>query len=745
VTQLPAARPAAFPVPRGPDDAILYGDVLAEETETLPVIRRYWRIFYKHRWIVLGIVAACLALALIVSMLTQRQYTATARIQVAREAAKVIDMEQGNEDQSGGGTSLEFYQTQYALLKSRSLSESVVNNLVLANNPLFLAEYDRSQADDMAALPIKERMELATTLVNRNTIVTPVRGSSIIDIAFEAPDPGLSAKVANSVAENFIETNLARRFEAAAYAREFLQTKLSQVRTKLEESERKAVQYAQQQGLIKIRAGSADNPTEQSLVANDLAELSTQLTAARAQRAQAEAQFRSGTGGSIAAQSLTSSTVNDLRRQRAELTAQLSKLQSDFGPEYPPIMALRSQLGELDRQIGQEQSRVSSSVSQDLGGRFSQALAAERAIQGRVDALKNELLGEQSRSIQFNILQRDVDTNRALYEALLQRFKEVGIAGGVGTNNVSIVDRALAPASPSSPNIPLNLALGLLLGLVGGCAAALILEQLEESVILPAEFQSKLRIPLLGSTPAVKTLAGQKKLPSRSSGQFNVGQTLADGQSELAEAYFSILTAVQFSTSNGAPRTLAITSSQAREGKSVTSMALARGLASVGASVLLIDADMRNPSIHRNLGIPAGKGLSNLLTGHANLDEVIHKTETRGLSIVTAGPIPPNPAELLAGEGLGKTLKAGLEMFDHVIFDCPPILGLADAPLIARATEGTIFVIEAGRTRSSEARHALDRILAVRAHILGAVLTKLDSQNAGYGYGYSYTYRYGAT
>ena len=745
MTQLPAARPSAFPVSRGPEDAVLYGDILAEENEPESVIRRYWRIFYKHRWIVLGIVAASLALALVVSMLTQRQYTATSRIQVAREAAKVIDMEQGDEEQSGGGTSLEFYQTQYALLKSRSLSESVVRDLVLANNPLFLAEYDRSQADEMAALPIKERMELATTLVNRNTIITPVRGSSIIDVAFEAPDPRLSASVANSVAENFIETNLARRFDAAAYAREFLQNKLSQVRTRLEESERKAVAYAQQQGLIKIRAGSADNPTEQSLVANDLAELSTQLTAARAQRANAEAQFRSGTGGSIAAQSLTSATVNDLRRQRAELLGQLSKLQSDFGPEYPPLVALRSQIGELDRQIGQEQSRVSTSVSQDLGGRFSQALAAERALQGRVDALKGELLGEQSRSIQFNILQRDVDTNRALYDALLQRFKEVGIAGGVGTNNVSIVDRALAPAFPSSPNIPLNLALGLLLGLVGGCVAALVLEQLEESVILPAEFQSKLRIPLLGSTPAIKAIVGHKLLPSKSSGQMNLGQTLADGQSDLAEAYFSILTAVQFSTSNGAPRTMAITSSQAREGKSVTAMALARGLASVGASVLLIDADMRNPSVHRSLGIPTGKGLSNLLTGHANLDEVVHKTEVRGLSIVTAGPIPPNPAELLAGDGLSRTLNAAAETFDHVIFDSPPILGLADAPLIARATEGTIFVIEAGRTRSSQARHALDRILAVRAHILGAVLTKLDSQNAGYGYNYSYNYRYGAT
>jgi polysaccharide biosynthesis transport protein len=456
-----------------------------------------------------------------------------------------------------------------------------------------------------------------------------------------------------------------------------------------------------------------------------------------------EALYRSGSAGNIAAQSLTSSTVNDLRKQRSELIGQLSKMQSDFGEEYPPVVALRSQIAELDRQVAQETARVSSSVTQDLGGRFHQAVAAESALQAKVDAMKQELLGEQGRSIKFNILQRDVDTNRALYEALLQRFKEVGVAGGVGTNNVSIVDRALTPKQPSSPNIPLNLALGLLLGLVIGGVAAFVIEQLAESVILPAEFQSKLRIPLLGSTPATKGLLSQKLIAAKSGAKNDLRLHEVSNNSELAEAYFSILTAVQFSTANGAPRTLAVTSSQAQEGKSTTAVAIARGLATVGASVLLIDADMRNPSIHKSVGIPHGRGLSDVLTGHANIQEVIHKTDIPGLSVVTAGPIPPNPAELLAGDGLSRTLRAASEMFDHIIFDSPPVLGLADAPLIARATEGTVFVIEAGRTRSSQARHAIDRLLGIRAHIVGAVLTKLDSRNSGYGYGYGYTYSYG--
>jgi capsular exopolysaccharide synthesis family protein len=743
VTQIAATRQAhGFLMPIGAEDALLYPEGLVTESASESVIRRYWRIFYKHRWVVLGAVGVCLLLALIVSMLTQREYTAAVRIQVAREAPKVVDMAQVDDEQAGT-TSMEFYQTQYALLKSRSISEAVVRDLGLQNDYLYLADYKASQKDAIAALPVARRMELATTKVNTDTGVTPVRGSSIIDIAFNAPNPALAARVANSIADNFIESSLARRFEAAAYAREFLQNRLNQTRTKLEESERKAVAYAQQQGLISIKAGNAENPTEQSLIATQLSELSTQLTAARAARSQAEAQFRSGAGGSIAAQSLTSTTVNELRSQRAELLGQLSKLQSDFGPQYPPVIALRSQIAELDKQIGAEQSRVSSSVTQDLGGRYQQALATERDLQSKVDALKSQLLGEQSRSIQFNILQRDVDTNRALYEALLQRFKEVGIAGGIGTNNVSIVDRALPPRSPSTPNVPLNLALGLLLGLVIGGVGAVVLEQLAESVILPAEFQNKLRVPLLGSTPTAKSAPTAKLLGAKPTGRTDLSPELRDRQSELSEAYFSILTSVQFSTANGAPKTIAVTSSQAQEGKSTSALALARGLASLGTRVLLIDADLRNPSLHRTFGAGHGKGLSDVLAGHASLAEVARDTDAPGLYIVTAGKIPPNPAQLLASEGLNRVIRSASEHFDHVVFDCPPVLGLADAPLITRACEGTVFVIEAGRTRSSQAKHAIDRLMSVRAQILGAILTKLDSKNSGYGQGYGYNYRYG--
>ena len=703
------------------------GFAFAGEEES--ALRHYWRVLYKRRYLILAITALGVAAGIFIAMMTRPEYAGTVMVQVAREEAKVLNIE--GVEQDGGGTRFdaEFYATQYALLKSRSISELVVRDLGLADNSRFLADFDETKIDEFSKLPRAQRFAMATKMVNKNTVVTPIRLSSIVNVTYNSPSPQMAATIANSIAQHFVESNLTRRYEAAAYARQFLQTRLNQVRARLERSERAAVQYAQQQGLIKIRTGQGETASEQSILANDLASLSEQLALARSQRAQAEAQFRAGTGGNIAAQSLSNQTLSDLRKDRAELLGQLSKLESDFGPEYPTVVALRSQISELDRQMAREEGRVSSSVSQDLGGRYRQALATERALQARVDGLKSQLLGEQGRSIQFNIIQRDVDTNRALYDALLQRFKEVGIAGGIGTNNISIVDKALPPTRPFKPNFPLNIAVGLILGFLCGAAAAVALENMEDAALQPGDVQRKLGVPLLGVTP-------------RLTGAVEVLPALREPKSPLAEAYFSILTSLQFSTPHGAPKSIMLTSAQAQEGKSTTSLALALALVRVGARVLLIDADMRNPSIHKSFDRTLGTGLSNVLTGNGQLAGHIQDSGTPNLSLLMAGPIPPNPAELLSADAIVRVLDEASKLFDHVIVDGPPVLGLADAPLLSRAVEGTVLVIEAGRTPATRARHAIERLFAVRTHIIGAILTKFDLKTTGYGYGYGYGYEY---
>lgn len=736
VTPVPAASGHQLPALGNLALPALYTAALNAEVDSQEsVLRHYWRILFKRRYTILAIVALFVGLGLLIAMLTQRQYTATVTVQVDREAPKIVSTG-GLEAENAGTYNNEFYQTQYTLLKSRSLSESVVRELRLADNYDFLTNYKAGEIDEVRKLPRAIRFQMATGIVNGGTVIAPIRMSSIIDVLYVSPNPAMAATVANMIGEKFIEENLNRRFEATAYARQFLQNRLNTVRAKLEDSERKAASYAQAQGLIKISGGNSTGgradgsiSSEQTLASQDLSQLSSQLASARAARVEAEAQFRSGLGGQTAEASLANSSVNMLRQQRGELTGQLSKLEANFGPDYPVVLALKAQLGELDKQIDREQSRVNSSVASNVGGKYRQAVAAERALQARVDGLKTDVLGQQQRTIEYNIIQRDVDTNRALYDSLLQRFKEVGVAGGVGTNNISIVDLALVPGAPSKPNLRLNLMMGLLLGLVVGIVVAIILEQLAEAAVLPADFQRKLGVPLLGATPKLEVSA--------------MDQALIESKSPLSEAYFSILTSIQFSTSHGTPKSILLTSTQPREGKSTTALALALGLASVGARVLLIDGDMRNPRLHRILGKPLGQGLSNLLTGDGTLEDYIEPSGTANLSILAAGHIPPNPAELLSSDQIARIMNQATALFDHVVIDGPPTLGLADAPLLSRATEGVVFVVEAGRTRATQARHAIERILAVRGHFIGAILSKFDEKQMGYGYGYGYNYSYG--
>ncbi|MGQ0590679.1 MAG: GumC family protein [Sphingosinicella sp.] len=699
-----------------------------EPTES--IIRHYWRVLLKRRWVILAVVIISALIGLTSAMLSQRLYSATVTVEIARQADRIINVE---EVQPRPGADQEFYQTQYALLRSRSLAEMVVRDLRLAHNIAFLTDFTNEADSEIANFSLQQREAMAVARVMGNVQIIPVRLSSVVNVRFVSPNPQMAADIANSLAENYIEQNLARRFGASAYARQFLEGRLSQMRQRLEQSERQAVNYAAQQEIINIAPSSRDPQApaqEQSLVAANLAAVNLALSEAQAARIAAEARFRQAANGAAQADALANPALNTLRQQRATASADYQSELSIRGPDYPTVLVKSAQVRELDRQIAAETSRVHRSVEQNLQAQFRQAQQAERELSGRVNELKGEVIGLRRRSIQYNIYQREVDTNRALYDALLQRYKEIGIAG-VGSNNVSIVDPAIVPGGPFRPNVPLNLLVSLLIGMVLGGGAALVLEQLDEATIAPADFENKLGLALLGTVPKFGKDA-------------DVREMLGDSKAIISEAYRSVLTGLQFSTAHGLPRSLLLTSTQPSEGKSTSAYALALGIARVGSRVLIVDADMRNPSLHKLMGLSNQGGLSNLLTGDGELMKLARETGVPNLYALPAGPIPPNPAELLAGTGMKDLLIAAGEQFDHVVVDGPPVLGLADAPLLARSVEATVFVLQAGSVRATQARHALNRLLTVHAPIAGAVLTKFDQQSAGYGYGYGYDYNYGS-
>ncbi len=701
------------------------------ETGSISLIRQYLRIAMRWRYLILGITVASLVLGLIVTLLMTPKYTAVSTVEISREADKVTNFQGVNRE--AGAADQEFYQTQYGLLRSRSLSERVASELRLVDDPKFFERF--KYASDMPAFrmsngryPVNgrtERQRVAGEILLRNLSIDPIRLSSLVDIGFTSPDGAFSAKVATNWAESFIQTNLERKVQATSYGRNLLQRQLGLQKERLDESQRQLVGYASAQQIINLptASGNGSASSERSIVVDDLAALNTALNQATTDRIQAEARYQQTGGGGASGEALRNPAINSLRQRRAELSADYQRLLVQFEPEYPAARAVKSQLDQIDSSIRREETRVSSSLEAD----FREARERESALQAKVSQLKSSYLDLRRRSIQYNIFQQEVDTNRALYDGLLQRFKEIGVAGNVGVNNISIVDPADVPVSPSSPRLLINLAVALMIGLALGAALALALEQIDEAIADPGEIEQRLGLPLLGSVPKVM-------------GDVTPMDALLDRKSALVDAYLAVQTNLAFTTEHGVPRSIAVTSTRPAEGKSTTALGLATTLARAKRKVILVDGDMRSPSIHHLGGVSHDRGLSNFLTGDENIESLTFPMRDLGFTAMSAGPIPPNAAELLTGGRLDVLIQRLLEDYDHVIVDSPPVMGLADAPLIASRVEGIVYAIESHGIRSSLVKTALARLASANANIIGGVLTKFDSRKASHGYEYGYGY-----
>jgi capsular exopolysaccharide synthesis family protein len=676
-------------------------------------IATIWRIVMEWRWLILGSVAVAVAAAIIVTLLTTPLYRAMAVLEINPPSVEVLE----NSKAKSAGDDRAFLATQYGLLQSRSLAERVAQELNLASKAEFV-----SQEPDRAT-----RQKIATAILQGNFDVDPVPNSRLVRIGYSSPSPGLAQQITNSFADNFINSNLERRYQASSYARTFLERQIAKVKGELERSERQLVAYAQQQSIIntggKDEGGGSDVG---SLQGDTLVALNAALSAATSRRIAAEEKFRQARGATAAD---VATGTSGLRSQRAAYEAEYQEKLAQFKPDYPEMVRLRSKIEALDRSLTAEAGVLAGGRTTSLLADFRAASAEERQLQAKVNQFKSSVLDLRGRSIQYNILQREADTSRSLYEALLQKYKEIGVAGGIGQNLVSVVDRAETPGGAYTPNLILNLMIGFAIGLAGGLAAALVLEFINDTIKTPDDVREKLHLASLGVIPKKK-------------GNEPLADELKDQSSPISEAYFSLRTSLQFTTDTGAPKSLLITSTRAAEGKSSTTLALAQNFARLGNRVLLIDGDLRKPAFVT--GLEPTEGLSKLLTNADALEKHILGTQFENLSLLPCGPLPPNPAELLASPRLRAIIADASEKFDIVIVDGPPVLGLADAPLLSTACRGTLLVIESGKTRTKAALDAVNRLRAAGGHILGAVLTKFRHQAHGYGYGYSYEpYRYG--
>ena len=550
--------------------------------------------------------------------------------------------------------------------------------------------------------------------------VQPISNSRLARLSFDSPDPERARQIVDAIGDAFIESNLDRRFEATAYARTFLEERLQELKLKLQESEKQLVAYAQKEQIVNV-------DQHQPLAVSDLASVNTALASVRAERIRNEqlwlqAQSSDGLG---LPQILADKSIEEMRGKRASLMADYKNRLNQFKPAFPDMLKLKSEIDETDAEI----RAATSVVKESIKAQYLASKSQEASLVKQLEQSKGDVLSLQARSIEYTILQREVDTNRTLYDGLLQRYKEVGVSAGVGSNNISIVDRAERPTSPFLPSLPTNLGMSLFIGMILAGILVFVLEILDDTFKTPETLEEGLRLPVLGVTPLF--------------GKNQAREALSDIHSPASEAFRSLRTALQFSTENGVPRNLLVTSSQPSEGKSSTAFALATNFTQLGLRVLLIDADLRNPSLHRVLNRSNAAGLSNFLTG-SDFDALVQASDVPQLSFLPTGPLPPNPAELLAGPRMTRLLTTESDnRFDLVIIDGPPVMGIADALLLACLTEGTLLVVSAGETRRGVVKGALKRLRFARARMVGVVLSKYDARRAGYIYGYGSTDYYG--
>ncbi len=683
----------------------------------------------RNKWVVAMTCAAGLLLGITVTFLTVPTYRAEASLQIDQQASRVLDSPDIEPVQAVQDAD-RFLQTQIEILRSRALAIRVAESLGLFAGDHFLQTMRvRPRTGPIGSLDADQaHREQVIAVLRDNLTVTLPEGSRVAHVAFDSPDPLTASRVANAFADAMISSNLSRRYDTSVYARQFLREQLEQAKERLEVSEQSMVAYARANGIIDtdaVRETSPGTSSAPSLMTTSLIEANEALSQARARRIDAQQLWVSTQAAPIMSlpEVLSNSAIQTMMDRRSQLEADYAEQSQGRQDGHPALVRLRSEIATVDQRV----ARLAKDIRDSIHNRFVTAELQERQMQGEVARLTGATLSEQDRSIRYTILRREVRTNRELYDGLLQRFKEISAAAGVSSNNISIVDVASMPTSPVSPNVPVNLGLSLLGAFFIALATVYLRENLDDTVRSMSEVERKLHITALGMVPRLEDSAVLR-------------DELENQTSSVSEAFHTVRSAIELSGVDGLPQSLLITSCGKGEGKTTSAYALARDFARVGKRVLLVDADMRRPSMHKLLALENANGLVELLSRTIPLENAVRATAIANLDFIPAGASVPNPAELLGTETMPWIIAAMDDQYDLVIIDGPPMLGLADAPSIATHVEATVFIVDASQARRATILAALRRLRLSRARLLGIMLNRVELRTLGYGYDQYYNY-----
>lgn len=711
-------------------------------------LRDYWKVIRKRQWIIVAFFLIVVITTAIATFTMKPIYRGTVSVQINKENPQIVDFK---EIFAVNMVDMDYYQTQYKVLESRSLAKRVIYSLKLAEHPQFLPEPETplqkwksnilnpiyglfTSSDEASDSPANIESEKETALINQflaKLKIEPIRNSRLVKIHFDSKYPELSARVSNTMAASYIQQNLETRFVATQQAKEWLTTQLDDLKAKVERADEAVQAFGSRHDIISLEE-------KENVTMLRLTELNETLTKAESERMAKEALYKQTKELNFDAlpSILENRLIMDLKQAYIQLDAQYMKLSETYKPDYPEMVRLKQQIQTIEKRINAEVNKIITGMRND----YESSLRKESLLRQAFEKQKAKVMEMKGKAIQYNILKREADTNKELYKGLLQRMKEAGVSAGIMASNIQIVDKAELPTRPYKPNKQLNLLLAAVVGLFLGAGLAFFFEYLDNTVKTPEDVEQLIRLPSFGMVPEISS----EKRRRLESGTFYPVELVTFGRpkSILSEAYRNIRTSILLSFSEKAPKRIAISSPNPAEGKTTTAINTAIALSQTGAQVLIIDADMRKPRIHKIFNNEEnGVGLSNFLSGNADLESIIKKTEIQNLYYIPSGPIPPNPSELI-GSNLFKTMTESLgERFDHIVFDSPPVLGFADTIILSTAVDGIILVVLGGKTPRETLQRAKEVLYQVNAKILGVVINRINIQKSDYGY-YYYRYQY---
>ena len=711
-----------------------------------PHLLDYLMVLRKHQWLVLSFLVTVVTIVAIATFRMEPIYDATTRIQIDQENTNILPFA-GTESFNVYQDMEVYIETQSKILTSQTLGAMTVKSLQLDYDPRFGGQpadpgtLEEANPNDGFGSPALGSF-LGGLAVQR------VPNSRLLDVSFSSTDPALAAKAVNTHIANFIEQNFRSRYEATTQASNWLQGQLDELKAKVEGSEDARIAYERSNQIWTI-------DEKQDVTTQKLADLNRELTGAQADRINKQAVYQSAQSGNYDAIPAVreSAVVQDILRQQSLLSSQYAEAVNQYGPKFPRVVRLQEQIKELDQVVTREKINIANQVEAEYRGARQRELLLDQAL----DQQKKEAGVMADRMVQYNILLREAEANKQLYDGLLQKLKEAGISAGLRSSNIRVVDPALVPQRPSKPQKGRNISLAILVGLVGGIGLALLREYLDNTVKNPDDIENLARLPSLAVVPAFASPNGhnsRSRLPKLLKGQ---GSAAREGrvelvshlqpQSQISEAFRALRTSLLLSQADHPPQVILMTSALPREGKTTAAANLAVTLAQLGDKTLLVDGDLRKPGVSRALSMAGGKyaGLSSYLAGVSTLDLItVQHPGISNLSVIPTGPVPPNPADLLSSHRLSDMVMELRQRYKFVVIDSPPIMAATDAVILSVLADGVLLVVRSGETPKEAFTRTCELLSSVKARVLGVVLNAVDSGSPDYYYSYRYyPYSYG--